>query len=58
MYYSLFVFRFYYKIIGLSFLKLVGLQAYPSLIHGYGLGLKCAGRASPGSNINGHGPKF
>ena len=51
MYYSLYVFRFYFKIIGLS---------YPSLARWYGpgLGLKLAGRAGPGSNINGLGRAF
>ena len=55
MYYSLFMFCFYYKIIGLSFKKICGPQAYPSLAHGYGLGLERAGRARPGPNINGLG---
>ena len=46
MYSSLFAFRFYYKIIGLFFLNLAGHGlAYPSLADGYGLGLKCSGRA-------------
>ena len=51
MYYSLYVFSFYFKIIGLS---------YPSLVRWYGpgLGLKLAARAGPGSNINGLGRAF
>ena len=57
MYYSLFVFCFYYKIIGLSFLNLASRrqQAYPFLARWYGpgLGLKRAGQAGPGTNING-----
>ena len=59
-YYSLFVFRCYDKIIGLSFKKIngpraCGPQAYPSLARGYGQGLrlKRAGRTGPGPNING-----
>ena len=72
MYYSLFVFSFYYKIIGLSLKKNSGLRACgpradPSLARGYwpGLGLKRAGQAGPVPNINGlsrawagPGPKF
>ena len=48
LFYSLFVFRLCYKIIGFS--KLRGPRAYPSLARGYGpgLGLKLAGRAGPG----------
>ena len=63
MYYSLFVFRFYYKIKGLSFKNLAGRQLtrlWPAGM-GPGLGLKRAGRAGPGRagpgpNINGLGP--
>ena len=71
LFYSLFVFRLCYKIIGFS--KLSGPRAcwpraYPSLARGYGpglgrawagpgpgLGLKLAGRAGPGPNIHGLG---
>ena len=55
MYYSLFVFRFYYKVIGLSLIRICGPRAYPSLARMYrpGLGLKRAGRVGPGLNING-----
>ena len=55
MYYTLFAFRFYYKII--IFSKFSGPRAYPSLARGYGpgLGLKDAVRAGPGPNINGLG---
>ena len=58
MFYSLFVFRLCYNIIGLSSLNLAcGPRAYPSLAGGYGpgLGLKLAGRAGPGPNIHGLG---
>ena len=44
---------FVFIIIGLSFLKISRPWAYLSLAHGYGLGLKRAGRAVPGPNING-----
>ena len=59
LFYSLFVFRLCYKIIGFS--KLSGPRAYPSLARGYGpgLGLKLAGRAwtkhsrsGPGLGLN------
>ena len=69
MHYSLFVFRFYYKVIDASLKKIAdcGPRAYPSLDRGYGpgLGLKRPGRAGPGRagpgragpmpNINGLG---
>ena len=50
LFYSLFVFRLCYKIIGFSKLsgpRACGPRAYPSLARGYGpgLGLKLAGRA-------------
>ena len=70
LFYSLFVFRLCYKIIGFSKLsgpRACGPRAYPSLARGYGpgLGLKLAGRAGPWPNIHGlgrawvgPGPKF
>ena len=67
LFYSLFVFRISYKNIGFIFSKLSGPRAYPSLARGYGpgMGLKFAGRAGAGPNINGlgrawagPGPKF
>ena len=56
MNYSLFVFRFYYKIIGLSFINFAGRVLTRLSSAGTGLGLKRAGRAGPGPN--GPGPKF
>ena len=60
LFYSLFVFRLCYKIIGFSKLsgpRACGPRVYPSLARGYGpgLGLKLAGRAGPGPNIHGLG---
>ena len=57
MFYSLFVFRLCYKIIGLSSLNLAGLRAYPSLARGYGpgLALKLAGRAGTKQSRSGSG---
>ena len=57
LFYSLFVFRVYYKIISLSSLNLAG-RGY-----GPGMGLKLAGRAWPGLGQTfmiwvGPGPKF
>ena len=49
MYYILFVFRFFCKIIGLSFLNL-------AFGYGPGLGLKCANRAGLGPKILVCGP--
>ena len=48
LFYSLFVFRLCYKIIGFSKLsgpQACGPRAYPSLARGYGPGLELAGRA-------------
>ena len=65
MFYSLFVFRLSYKIIGLSSLNLAGLRAAGLPVFGprvwAGMGLKLAGQAGPGPNIHGRagpGPKF
>ena len=67
LFYSLFVFRLCYKIIGFSKVsgpracgpRACGPRAYPSLARGYGpglgLGLKLDGRAGPGPNIHGLG---
>ena len=49
MYYSLFVFNFFYKIIDLSFLNLANRRLTR-------LGLKRVDWAGPGLNINGLGP--
>ena len=50
MYYSLYVFHFYYKIIGLSFLNLAGRRL--AHIWPAGMGRALNMRAGPGPNIN------
>ena len=47
---TVYLFRFYYKIICLSLKLISGTRAYPSLARGYGPGLETCG---PGPNVIG-----